>query len=308
MPTPLRRAHRDGKDQTMTRTRDETLPVGGGVNRAQQDYWETDGPRQYQQFGDTNEALLAPAGQAMLDAAKLRPGERVLDVGCGFGASTLEAAERVAPSGRVVGVDISAGMLQPARERIAAAGADNIELLHADAQAYAFEAGSFDAVISRFGMMFFEDPQAAFANLARALRAGGRLVFVCPQDPLKNQWVVVALDAAAAALGRAPDLGAPGAPGPFAFADGDRLTQLLTGGGFRDVRLETLTRPFRIGQTINDAVNFILSLPQSKQLFASAPQDTVDAAATALHAGFAPYARPQGVVMDATAWLVTAHR
>jgi SAM-dependent methyltransferase len=176
MPTPLRRARRDGKDQTMTQTRDETLPVGGGVNRAQQDYWETDGPRQYRQFGDTNEALLAPAGQAMLDAAQLRPGERVLDVGCGFGTSTLEAAERVAPSGRVVGVDISAAMLQPARERIAAAGADNVELLHADAQAYAFETGSFDAVISRFGMMFFEDPQAAFTNLARALRSGGRLV------------------------------------------------------------------------------------------------------------------------------------
>ena len=112
----------------MTQTRDETLPVGGGVNRAQQDYWETDGPRQYQQFGDTNEALLAPAGQAMLDAAKLRPGERVLDVGCGFGTSTLEAAERAARSGRVVGVDISAAMLQPARQRIAAAGVDNVEL------------------------------------------------------------------------------------------------------------------------------------------------------------------------------------
>ena len=89
------------------------LSASGGVNRAQRDYWETDGPLQYQQFGDTNEALLGPAGEAMLDAAQLRPGERVLDVGCGFGTSTLEAAERVAPSGRVVGVDISAAMLQP---------------------------------------------------------------------------------------------------------------------------------------------------------------------------------------------------
>lgn len=272
----------------MTQIRDEVLLAGGGVNRAQRDYWETDGPRQYQQFGDTNEALIAPFGQAMLDAAQPRPGERVLDVGCGSGTSTLEAAERVAPSGRVVGVDISAAMLQPARQRIAAEGVDNVELLHADAQVYAFEAGSFDVVMSRFGMMFFEDPQAAFANFARALRAEGRLVFVCPQDPLKSEWVAVAFGAAVAALGRAPDLGAPGATGPFAFADGDRLTQLLTGGGLRDGRLETLTRPFRIGRTIGDAVNFILSLPESKQLFAGAPQDTVDAAATALHAGFAP--------------------
>jgi SAM-dependent methyltransferase len=291
----------------MTHTSEEVLSARGGVNRAQRDYWETDGPRQYQLFGATNEALFGPAGEAMLDAAQLRPGERVLDVGCGFGTSTLQAAERVAPSGRVVGVDISAAMLQPARQRIAADGVDNVELLHADAQAYPFETGSFDVVISRFGMMFFEDPQAAFANLARALRPGGRLVFVCPQDPLKNQWVVVALGAAAAALGRAPDLGASGAPGPFAFADGARLTQLLTEGGFLDVRLETLTRPFRIGRTIADAVGFILSLPQSKQLFVGALADTVEAAATALHAGFTPYAGQQGVVMEATAWLVTAH-
>jgi SAM-dependent methyltransferase len=292
----------------MTRTSEEVLPAGSVVNRAQRDYWETDGPRQYQQFGDTNEALIGPFGQAMLDAAQLRPGERVLDVGCGFGTSTLEAAERVAPSGRVVGVDISAAMLQPARQRIASAGVDNIELLHADAQAYPFEAASFDVVISRFGMMFFEDPQAAFANLARALRAGGRLVFVCPQDPLKSQWVVVAFGAAVAALGHAPDLGAPGAPGPFAFADGDRLTQLLTDSGFRALRLETLTRSFRIGRTISDAVDFVLSLPESERLFTGAPQETVDAAATALYAGFAPYAGQQGVMMDATAWLVTAHR
>jgi cyclopropane fatty-acyl-phospholipid synthase-like methyltransferase len=112
----------------MTQTTDEMLPAGGGGNRAQRDYWETDGPRQYQQFGDTNEALLAPAGQGMLDAAQLRPGERVLAVGCGFGTSTLEAAERAAPSGRVVGVDISAATLQPAWQRIAAAGVDNGEL------------------------------------------------------------------------------------------------------------------------------------------------------------------------------------
>jgi SAM-dependent methyltransferase len=298
---------RDGKDDAMTQTRDEVL-AGGGINRAQRDYWETDGPRQYQQFGDTNEALIGPFGQAMLDAAQLRPGERVLDVGCGFGTSTLEAVARVAPSGRVVGVDISAAMLQPARQRIASAGVDNVEFLQADAQAYAFETGSFDVVISRFGMMFFEDPQAAFANLSRAVRAGGRLVFVCPQDPLQSQWVVVAFRAAVAALGRAPDFGDPGAPGPFALADGDRLNQLLAGAGLRNVRLETITRPVRLGRNVGDAANFILSLPESKQLCAGAPPDSVDAAATALRAGFAPYARQQGVVMDATAWLVTAHR
>ena len=179
------------------------------VNRAQREYWDDGGPRQYRDYGDTNEALFAPFGQAMLDAARLQPGERVLDVGCGYGTSTLEAAERVAPSGRVVGVDISAAMLEPARRRVAAAGWDNVELLQADAQVHRFEAGSFDVVISRFGMMFFEDPAAAFANLAGALQPGGRLVFVCPQDPLKSEWVAVAFGAAVATLG-GPGSGRPG--------------------------------------------------------------------------------------------------
>ncbi|MGH8833576.1 MAG: class I SAM-dependent methyltransferase [Actinomycetes bacterium] len=144
------------------------------------------------------------ARRLALDAAQLQPGERVLDVDCGFGASTLDAAERVAPSGRVVGVDISTAMLEPARQRVAADGVDNVELLHADAQVHRFENESFDVIISRFGVMFFDDPQAAFTNLARALRPGGRLAFVCPQDPLKSEWVAVALGAAVAVLGSTP--------------------------------------------------------------------------------------------------------
>jgi SAM-dependent methyltransferase len=292
----------------MTQTSDEAQAASGEVNRAQREYWANQGPLQYRDFGDTNEALLAPFGQAMLEAARLQPGERVLDVGCGFGTSTVEAAERVAPSGWVVGVDISAAMLEPAHQRVAAAGLDNVELVQADAQLHPFEESLFDAVISRFGVMFFEDPHAAFANLARALRPGGRLAFVCPQDPLKSEWIAVAFGAAAATLGRAPDLGAPGAPGTFAFADGEHVTRLLKGSGFRGVKLETITRPVRLGRIVDDAVSFILSLPESKQLFTGVPQDTLDAAAAALGAGFAPYAGAYGVVTDGTAWLVSAHR
>jgi SAM-dependent methyltransferase len=292
----------------MTHASERLRSASNEVNRSQREYWTNEGPRQYWEFGDTNEALLAPFGQAMLDAARLQPGERVLDVGCGFGTSTLEAAERVAPSGRVVGVDISAAMLEPARQRVAAAGLDNIDLLQADAQVHPFDAGTFDAMISRFGTMFFEDPQAAFANLAGALRPGGRLAFVCPQDPLKSEWVAVALGAAVATLGRAPDLGPPDAPGTFAFADGDRLTRLLAAGGFQEVKLQTVTRPVRLGQTKDDAVSFIMSLRESQHLFAGVPQETVDAAGAALRAAFAPYLGSHGVVMDATAWLVAAHR
>ena len=119
-------------------------------------------------------------------------------------------------------------MLEPARQRVAAAGIGNIELL-APTRRSTRSRRVPDAVISRFGLMFFEDPDAAFANLARALRPGGRLVFVCWPDPMKSEWVAVALGVAVAQVGRPPDLGSPGAPGPLAFADGDRLTRLLEG-------------------------------------------------------------------------------
>jgi SAM-dependent methyltransferase len=292
----------------MTRASQELRLPNDEANRAQREYWATEGARQYQDYGGANEALFSPFGQVMLDAARLKPGDLLLDVGCGYGASTLEAAKRVAPSGRVVGVDISAAMLEPARHRVAAAGVDNIKLLEADAQVHPFEPGSFDAVISQFGTMFFEDPQVAFANLARALRPDGRLVFVCWRDPLESEWVSVALGAAVAALGRTPDLGPPDAPGPFALADGDRLARLLAGGGFRNVTLERVTRPVRIGRDIDHTVGFIMSLPQSQKLFAAAPRDVVDAAVTKLRAAFAPYVGSHGVVMDAAAWLVSARR
>jgi SAM-dependent methyltransferase len=287
---------------------DDLVATSDKVNQAQREYWAKEGPRQYQDYGDTNESLFAPFGQAMLDAARLQPSESVLDVGCGSGTSTIEGAERVAPSGRVVGVDISAAMLEPARRRVADAGLDNVEFLQADAQVHPFGEGTFDAVISRFGMMFFEDPQAAFANLASAIRPGGRLVFVCWQHPLKSEWVATALGALVTLLGRVPDLGPPGAPGPFAFDDGDRLTRLLTAGGFHEVTVASVTRPVSIGHELDDAVGFVMSLPQSQQVFAGAPEDAVAAAVTTLRAAYTPYAGARGVVMDAAAWLVSAHR
>jgi SAM-dependent methyltransferase len=180
----------------------------------------------YAVHGDRWEAMMAPYGQAMLEAAALRPGERVLDVGCGHGYSTFAAAEQVAPGGTVLGVDISPEMLAPAHPRAAAMG--NLALLVADAQVHPFPPGSFDAVISRFGTMFFEDPHAAFSNLHTALRPGGRTVFVCWQDPLKSEWLAVSFGVAIPLVGKPPELSPPGAPGPFAFADGNRLRQLIT--------------------------------------------------------------------------------
>jgi SAM-dependent methyltransferase len=214
----------------------------------------------------------------------------------------------VSPSGHVVGVDVSGPMLAVGRQRLAAAPVDNVDLLEADAQVYAFEPASFDAMISRFGIMFFHDTAAAFGNLARALRPGGRLAFACWQGPLKSEWVAVALGVAVKHVGRAPELGPSDTPGPWAFANGDRVTGLMKTSGFADVVLESVTRPQRVGTDVDDVVRFVMSLPETQQIFAGLPEDDVAGAVAALHTAFTPYAGSHGVVMDATAWLVSARR
>jgi SAM-dependent methyltransferase len=155
--------------------------------------------------------------------------------------------------------------------------------------------------------MLFDDPAAGFANLHRALRPGGRLAFVCWQEPAKTEWIAVAVGAAMPLVGP-PDLGEPGAPGPFAFADGQRTRDLVAAGGFREVSVDGVTRPQCIGADLEEAVEFVMALPESRELFACALEDTRAAARTALREAFTPYAGPSGVVMDGTAWLVTAHR
>ena len=276
------------------------------ANQTEREFWAAEGPQQYVEHGDRWETMMAPFGAAMFDFVALQPGERVLDVGCGWGATTVEAADRVAPTGSVVGIDFAAQMLARAARRTADLA--NVTLLEADAQTHPFEPASYDAVISRFAAMLFDDPPAAFANLHRALRPGGRLAFVCWQDPLKTEWVAVAMAAAVPLVGRPPDMGEPGAPGPFAFADGDRVRRLVAAGGFNEVTLEPVTRPQRIADNADDAVAFVRSLPETRQLLNGVPKDTVAKVTGALRDAFTPHAGPHGVVTDATAWLVTARR
>lgn len=254
---------------------------------------------------DRYDTMNAPFGEALLKAVALRPGERVLDVGCGNGATSIAAAGRVRPGGTVKGLDLSGPMLDLARRRATAAGADEAEFVQADAQTHGFPESGFDACISRFGLMFFEGPETAFANLARAVRPGGRIVFTVWQGLERSEWIFVPGAAAAAHVGLPEGLDGPG---PFALADPARIRGILDGAGFVDVAIEDLTRPVYIGADVDEAMGFISSMPLVRDLLARAPEEKAAAAVEAAREALVPYAGPQGVVLSAGAWLVSARR
>ena len=274
-------------------------------NDEQFDYWN--GP-EGQHWADRETAfdgMLASFVEPLLDAAAIAADDRVLDVGCGNGATSLAAARR-ATNGRVVGVDISSPMLTTARRRAADEGIDHIEFLHADAQDHAF-AADFDVVISRFGVMFFADPVAAFTNLRSWLRPGGRVAFVCWQGLFSNEWVALAA-AAIIPIAGAPEAPPPGAPGPFSFADRDRVSEILTGAGFTTVAIEDVHVPVVLGGglPLDDAVAFLGEGGMGKRFLGDADAPTRERALVAVRDALEPYATPEGVRLDSAVWLVTA--
>ena len=257
----------------------------------------------YQQRYDR---MLEPVAGLILDAAGLSPGERVLDVGCGCGATTLAAARTVAP-GPVTGIDLSAAMLARARETATRAGLVNAHFEQADAQVHKFGA-SFDAVISRFGVMFFADPVAAFANLLAATRPGGRLTFACWQPLADNEWLLLPLTALAAHV-PLPDLDEPGAPGMFSLSSRDRLRQVLSDAGWRDVSAASQRTPVLVGGgTLDEAVSYLCGRLIVRRMLAGVDQATQDRAAESVRDALASRADGGQVRLDASVWVVTASR
>ena len=204
------------------------------VNTDQAEYWSRVAP-EWIEAEDRLEEIGGPPGQMAMDRLGVAAGQRVVDLGCGSGRTTLELASRVGPDGQVLGVDISPGMVARGRERARGAGLQNVEFLHADVQVNDLGQSRFDAAYSRFGIMFFADPTAAFSNVRRSLRPGGVLSFVCWQSVFDNEWLLIPGAAVASVLGSLPPMPGPNEPGPFSLADPDRVRSILDAAGFRGI-------------------------------------------------------------------------
>jgi SAM-dependent methyltransferase len=281
------------------------MPEAQGPNAEQIEYWNEQAGPQWVRQQEQLDGLIGPIGSVGIERAAPVAGERVLDVGCGCGQSSLLLAERVAPGGRVTGLDISQPMLARARERAEAVGAA-ADFTNADAQTYDF-AAEYDLIFSRFGVMFFAEPKRAFANLASALVPGGRITFVCWQAVPRNPWVALPMAAAAQHV-EMPAPAAPDAPGPFSFADPERVRGILEGAGFADVGLESLELQLALGGDLEAAVQFLEQVGPTSRLVRDAAPDVLQAVRGAMRAAVQPFVSAGGVRMPSATWIVTGRR
>jgi SAM-dependent methyltransferase len=278
-----------------------------GDNAAMAELWNGRSGENWIRFDEHHNRGLRPWGEAVLAAAAPGASERVLDVGCGTGWMTRTAA-RATGDGHALGLDISEMLVARARESATAEGVGNVSFTVGDAQDHPFEPASVDVAISRFGVMFFADAAAAFANVGRALAPGGRLAFACWQDLPHNHWILVPLGAMTAVAGM-PEPPPPDAPGPWSLSDPDRVRSVLGAAGFTDVALESVEAPMWLGDTVEEAYDFVRGSSNVRLLLEGKDAETVARALDALRTTLdGVEVGDAGLALPGAAWLVTATR
>jgi SAM-dependent methyltransferase len=271
---------------------------------SQAEYWNEDGGLAWVDAQVQLDAQLAGVGALAVHAAAVRSHEVVLDVGCGCGATTAQLAALVGPSGRVVGVDLSAPMLARARDSVTE---PHVEFVLGDAGSVPLPAQAFDVLYSRLGVMFFEDSVAAFAHLHAALKPDGRLSVVVWQSLAENEWVTVPANAVAD-LVELPPLGGPDEPGPFRFGDPGRLRSTLGAAGYVDIEVvgHRIGLPVGGGLPQEEAAWFTVDHGPLRRVLASASAAIRASAAERIAAALSPYVTPTGVQLSSAAWVATA--
>ena len=273
------------------------------INADMLSFWNGKGGDIWVARQEHTDITLAPVTDALLGFAAPRAGERVVDIGCGCGAPTLEFARAVGPSGRVAGVDISGPMLAESARRARAAGIANVDWHQADPATAALDA--YDLLISAFGVMFFGDRVAAFANMRRAAPPGARMALVCWRSLAENPWMELPMTAAAQHLPPRPNA-VPNAPGMFAFADPHHVTEVLTASGWAPPRCEKLDIDLDIaaGRGLEEAVVQSTQIGAVNSWLRNQPADVVSAAVASIRAALAPHADGASVRLPGAMWLI----
>ena len=267
--------------------------------------WDGDDGDDWTEYEDQYNRTTERHTARLMQATRITPGDRILDIGCGCGATSRQAA-RIARDVSVLGIDLSTRMLQRARERSSAEGLTNTTFVRGDVQVYPFESQAFDLAISRFGVMFFADPVAAFRNVHRALRPGGRVAFLAWQSLPNNAWLRELLGVLAA--GRDLPRPQPGTPGMFGLAIPDDVRRIFGEAGYDEIGLEDVSEPVFAGATADEAFSFVSALGMTRGMLRDLDPETKTRTLDKLRALTVSHDTGNGVLLDSAAWLISARR
>ncbi len=294
-PAPFSRHER--YSDPMTSSTENKIPY-------QAEYWNDEGGNRWLRNLAWLEIMLAPLGDAMLKHAAVKPGEAILDVGCGGGKLSSRLAAAVGAQGSVLAVDVSAMLIERARLDFGNTPALAFQL--ADAATAHLGSTRFDLVCSRFGVMFFTDPVAAFMNIAQSMKPGGRLVFVCWQGKDRNPWMYEPASAAFEHV-PAPPPPAPEDPGPFSYGDAGRVRSILNAAGLNGINIDPMTGLLNMG-TLDHALELVSTMGPAAQPLAEAVPDARARAIAAIRTVLAARGTPDGVQMPYATWIVSANK
>ena len=281
------------------------FPEPGDANADQIAYWNGPGGRRWLDRQQMQDNLLDPISCRLLDRADPRAGEIALDIGCGCGASSIELAQRVLPSGHVLGIDVSAPMLERARQR--RPQGLPVDFILADATVYKFPSGRADLLYSRFGVMFFADPARSFTQMRLGLRKGARVVFSCWREARANPWLLLPLQEVYRHVPRLPEV-CPQDPGPFSFADEHRVRNLLERAGYGSIRFEPVDLDLDLanGLGLEAAVDTAMEIGPASRALDDQPPELRHAARESIRAALAHCQAGNRVPLPAALWIVRA--